>query len=81
MKLKICNATGNGVCINCNGIPPKINGVQCGELCRKMAQKIIDTLVCGDIVGYSYETNKFYKKIIFTNSVYELDSDDWEVLE
>ena len=74
--MKICNATGNGICVGCNHIPPKDHG----ELCRMKAQEIIDTLTSGDIVGYNYETGKFYRKITFTNSVYEIDGEDWEEL-
>ena len=74
--MKICNATGNGVCVGCNHIPPKDNG----DLCRMKAQEIINALAGGDIVAYSYETGKFYRKVIFTNSVYEIDDEEWEVL-
>lgn len=58
--MKICNATGNGICVGCNRTPPKINGYSYGELCRYTVQNIIDALVRGDEVFYSMATNKFY---------------------
>lgn len=61
MGMKICNATGNGICIGCNRTPPKINGESRGELCRYTAQNIIDALVAGDNVYYFAAQNKFYR--------------------
>ena len=60
MGMKICNATGNGICVGCNRTPPKINGESRGELCRYTAQNIIDAIFRGDEVFYSMVTNKFY---------------------
>lgn len=38
--MKICNATGNGICINCNHTPPTINGWSYGDICRMDAEEI-----------------------------------------
>lgn len=56
MGMKICNATGNGICVGCNRTPPEYHG----ELCRHTAQNIIDAIFRGDVVFYSMVTNKFY---------------------
>lgn len=42
--MKICNATGVGICVNCNGIPPVTKGYNHGDVCRKTAQKIMDEI-------------------------------------
>ena len=42
--MKICNVTGVGICVNCNGIPPATDGYNHGEVCRKTAQKIMDVV-------------------------------------
>lgn len=42
--MKICNRTGNGVCVNCNGTPPTFQGYSFGDICRKTAQKIMDEI-------------------------------------
>ena len=42
--MKICNATGNGICVNCNGTPPVVDGYDHGDVCRKTAQKIMDEI-------------------------------------
>ena len=55
--MKICNATGNSICIGCNRTPPEYHG----ELCRYTAQNIIDALVAGDNVYYFAAQNKFYR--------------------
>ena len=41
---KICNATGCGVCVNCNGIPPVADGLNYGDVCRKTVQSIMDEI-------------------------------------
>ena len=42
--MKICNRTGCGVCVNCNGVPPIIDGYNYGDICRKTAQSIMDEI-------------------------------------
>lgn len=34
-KKTICDVVGNGVCVHCPRVPPKINGYSCGDICRK----------------------------------------------
>ena len=36
--MKICNYSGNGVCINCDGKPP--NGY--GDICKWKAEELLD---------------------------------------
>lgn len=40
--MKLCNEQGNGVCINCNRIPPKGSG----DICRYIAEEMLDLLKC-----------------------------------
>ena len=42
--MKICNASGVGICVNCNGIPPATDGYNYGDVCRKTTQKIMDEI-------------------------------------
>ena len=74
--MRICEAAISE-CIGCNKITPK----NYGDLCRFKAQNIIDCLIGGELVGYSYETKKFYRKISGMNSVYELDDDCWDEIK
>ena len=76
--MKICNAQGNGICIGCDGKPPKLNGYSYGDVCRYTAQKVIDRLASGEIVAWNYETGKFYSKWSPLDPVYEIDDGDWE---
>lgn len=71
--MKICNASGNGVCVNCDGTPPKINGYSCGDVCRKTVQEIINRLSDGDIVHYDCVINKFCSR--------NFPDDVWEIIE
>lgn len=45
--MKICDANGCGVCVNCEGTPPIKNGYSCGDICGKVVQNIIDYLEDG----------------------------------
>ena len=40
--MKICNYSGNGVCINCDRVPP--NGY--GDICRWKAEELLDCFKC-----------------------------------
>lgn len=78
--MKICNATGNGVCVNCDGIPPKINGDSCGDICRYTAQNIIDEITeYSRVVIYNRETNKFYSTYYWDGDEFNKTIGDWEI--
>lgn len=78
--MRICNATGNGVCVGCGEVPPMINGYRCGDICRHTAQKVIDVLSGGDVVVYNSDDGKFYRKVLFTDTAIFIGDpeDDWE---
>lgn len=40
--MKICNYQGNGVCINCDRVPP--NGY--GDICKWEAEELLDCFEC-----------------------------------
>lgn len=40
--MRICNYSGNGVCINCDRVPPK----GYGDICRRKAEEWLDCLEC-----------------------------------
>lgn len=42
--MKVCNATGVSICVNCDGTPPVVKGYNYGDICRKTAQKIMDEI-------------------------------------
>lgn len=77
--MKICNATGNGICINCNRVPPKVNGYSCGNICRIDVEDILAALEYGNIVCYNSDTGKFYEKIMYEHPRDFID-EDWEVI-
>lgn len=56
--MKICNASGCGVCVNCNGIPPTTNGYSHGDICRKTVQNIMNYIEDGDL--YKFYNGKLY---------------------
>lgn len=68
-KMKICNRNGCGVCVNCDGTPPIINGYKYGDICRKTAQNIIDCLESGDL--YRFCNGKLYRVEIDYDSTIE----------
>ena len=57
--MKICDVSGCGVCVSCNGIPPKRNGYSCGDICRKTVQNIMNHIQDGDL--YRFENGKLYR--------------------
>ena len=77
--MKICNATGNGICINCNRIPPKVNGYSYGDICKIDVEDILAALKYGNIVCYNSDTGKFYEKIMHEHQRDFID-EDWEVI-
>lgn len=78
--MKICNATGNGVCICCNHKPPTLNGYSYGDICRKDVEDILSALEYGSIVCYNSDNGKFYEKIIYEHPR-DFINDDWECIE
>lgn len=64
--MKICNATGNGICVNCNHVPPKINGYSYGDICRIDAEEVLSALERGCIVCYR-GFGEFYEKEMYAN--------------
>lgn len=78
--MKLCNAVGNGVCVNCPRIPPKINGYSHGDICRREAEKVLVALSNYSMVCYNSDDNKFYEKVMYTHPAVYMD-DDWEVIE
>lgn len=80
--MKICTATGNGVCVNCNHIPPKINGFSYGDICRMDAEDVLSALEYGNLVCRNSDNWKFYEKMIHqTTAEYMNEDDDWVCLE
>lgn len=77
--MKICNATGNGICVNCNRIPPKVNGYSYGNICRIDVEDILAALEYGNIVCYNSDNGKFYEKIMYEHPRDFID-EDWEVI-
>ena len=75
--MKICNAVGTGVCVNCDKTPPVINGYSYGDVCRFKVQEVMDILDCGNMVCYSHNNNKFYEKVMFVSPESYMDN-DWE---
>lgn len=71
--MKICNADGCGVCVNCNGTPPIINGYSRGDICRKTVQNIINHLEDGDL--YRFCDGKLYHVEITYDSTTEEERD------
>lgn len=71
--MKICNRTGCGVCVNCNGVPPIIDGYNYGDICRKTAQSIMDEIEDGGL--YRFKDGKLYGVEVFPNDIL----DEWEV--
>lgn len=57
--MKICNATGCGVCCHCDGTPPVINGYSRGDICRKTVENIMNYLEDGDM--YKFQDGKLYQ--------------------
>ena len=61
--MKICNASGCGVCFHCDGTPPVINGYSCGDICRKTIEAIMNYLEDGDL--YRFSKGKLYQVDVF----------------
>lgn len=77
--MKMCNAVGNGVCVNCNRTPPKVNGNSCGDVCRKDVEDVLHALECFNMVCYNSDDGKFYQKEMYTHPAIYMD-DDWEAI-
>lgn len=71
--MKICNASGCGVCINCNGIPPTTNGYSRGDICKHKVQNIMNHLEDGDL--YRFQNGKLYHVEIDYDSTIEEEYD------
>lgn len=56
--MKICHASGCGVCVGCDGTPPTMHGYSCGDICRKTVQNIMDYLEDGNL--YMFRNGKLY---------------------
>lgn len=68
-RIKICNATGCGVCYHCDGIPLVTNGYQHGDICRKVVQNVMDYLEDGDL--YKFSDGKLYRVTVKECQFYE----------
>ena len=77
--MKICNATDNSICINCNRVPPKVNGFSYGNICRIDVEDILAALEYGNLVCYNSDNGKFYEKVMYCSVANYMD-DDWEVI-
>lgn len=69
--MKICNASGVGVCVNCNQIPTKMNGYSCGDICKDKVQNIMNYLESGDI--YSFQDGKLYNLTVMDEDIYHME--------
>lgn len=81
--MEICNASGVGICSNCNRVPPKINGYSTGDICRITAQNIINEIVdkCKTVI-YDKATGEFYStEIFFDGNKFRMTDDEWEQIE
>ena len=79
--MKICNATGNGICVNCNHVPPKVNGYSYGNICRMDVEDILAALEYGNLVCYNTDNGKFYEKRMYEHPRDFVDDGDWICLE
>lgn len=77
--MKMCDAVGNGVCVNCNRTPPKVNGYSCGDVCRKDVEDVLLALEHFNMVCYNSDDGKFYQKEMYTHPATYMD-DDWEAI-
>lgn len=77
--MKICNATGNGICINCNRIPPTVNGFKYGDICRIDAEDVLSAMEYGNLVCYNSDNGKFYEKLMYQHPAVYID-DEWECI-
>lgn len=78
--MKICNAASCGVCVNCNRVPPTVNGFKCGDICRQDVEEILTALEYGNIVCYNSDNGKFYEKTMYEHPRDFIDK-DWECIE
>ena len=81
--MKICNATGCGICVNCNHTPPTINGYKRGDICRLDVEEILEALEDGDLVCYNPDNGKFYRRMILVDTACYIKEDyeqPWEVV-
>lgn len=69
--MKICDAT-NGICHNCNKIPPTTNKYSHGDICRKTVQNIMINL--SDGATYTFRSGRLYE-------VYEDDYGNSELID
>lgn len=65
--MKICNREGCGVCVNCNGIPPVLNGYSYGDICRKKVENIMNYLEDGDL--YRFQYGKLYQVDVYPSDI------------
>lgn len=54
--MKICNYSGNGVCINCDRKPP--SGY--GDICRWKAEELLDCFECIVNTEWTYEQGDIF---------------------
>jgi hypothetical protein len=54
--MKICNYQGNGVCINCDRVPPN----DYGDICKWKAEELLDCLECIMDTGWTYEQEQIF---------------------
>lgn len=78
--MKMCNATGNGICISCNHKPPTLNGYSYGDICRMDVEDILAALEYGNIVCYNSDNGNFYEKLMCEHPRDFVD-DDWKCID
>ena len=54
--MKICNCQGNGVCVNCNRVPPDGRG----DICKWKAEELLDCLECIIDTEWTYEQERIF---------------------
>lgn len=75
--MKICNATGCGVCCHCDGTPPVINGYSHGDICKKTVENIMNCLEDGNL--YRLNDGKLYQVDVFEEDI--LNEVEVDILE
>lgn len=76
--MRICKATGNGVCVCCNHKPPTLNGYSYGDICRMDVEDILTALEYGNLVCYDKDNKKFYERMIYMHPTeYMKEDGDW----
>lgn len=69
--MKICNASGVGICTRCDGITPKYDNYSCGDICRDKVQNIMNYLESGDI--YCFQDGKLYNLTVMDEDIYHME--------